>query len=186
MTARDDDLAPGDDAAARAGAGHHWDELEAARRFPAEDEWLDLPTPSDLELDGQDRAQRDGSFSERVLRARQEEVYTDNQLADLDRALPPEVLWRHVAPEPSGSFVDDTLRRIREDQRQRWAEALSRHVAPEPSPEFVDRTLAALERDRAPHASATRPRRSSPKRSCLREDYSRYRRCRLHRQRGRS
>lgn len=147
MTSNGDDQGPKPGGPDRDQEGH-WDELDAVRRFPSEDEWLDLPMPSDADLYGEDGAQEPGSFSERVLRARQDEVQVDEQLAALDRALPTEVLRLHEAPEPSAAFLDDTVRRIREDRRQRWAETLSRYVAPEPSPQFVDRTLAALRADR--------------------------------------
>lgn len=161
MTSREenDDLGdPKRDAAKRGSRGRrdtdHWDELDAARRFPSEAEWLDLPMPSDADLYG-DEEQEAGSFAERVLRARQEELKVDEQLAELDRVLPSDVLHQHRAPEPGASFVDDTVRRIRADRQQRWAETLSRYVAPEPSPEFVDRTLAALARDREERGRAT-------------------------------
>ena len=166
MTSSGDDKGPKPGGPDRDQEGH-WDELDAVRRFPSEDEWLDLPMPSDADLYGDEEAQESGSFSERVLRARQEEVQVDEQLAALDRALPTEVLRLHQAPEPSASFVDETVRRIREDRRQRWAETLSRYVAPEPSPQFVDRTLKALRADReqrSARASAAEhpgPRRTS-------------------------
>lgn len=126
----------------------HWDEMDAVRRFPSEDEWLDLPMPSDDELRGSELDGDDGtSFADRVLQANREERELDERLAELDRALPKEVLEQFRAPEPSASFAADTTRRAQEDRRQRWAETLSRYVAPEPSPEFVNRTLAALQND---------------------------------------
>jgi len=124
----------------------HWNELDAVRRFPSEDEWLDLPMPGDDELRSSELDGDDGSsFADRVLQAHQEERQLDEQIAELDRALPNEVLQQFRAPEPSASFLDDTNRRVHDDRRQRWAETLSRYVAPEPSPEFVNRTLAALQ-----------------------------------------
>lgn len=138
----------------------HWDELDAVRRFPSEDEWLDLPMPSDADLRGDDGADREpaGSFADRVLRARQEEVEVDAKLAELDEALPNELLQQFAAPAPSAGFAEQTARRVHEDRRQRWAETLSRYVAPEPSPEFVDRTMDALREDRAQQTSATASR----------------------------
>ncbi|MGC6487192.1 MAG: hypothetical protein ACON4Z_06085 [Planctomycetota bacterium] len=154
MTSRDDDT-PRPPGTPKPGGDEHWDELDAVRRFPSEDEWLDLPMPSDADLRGDEEpVQNGGSFADRVLRARQEEVHVDEALAALDRALPAHVLRKHRAPEPSATFVEETVRRIREDRRQRWAETLSRYVAPEPSPQFVDRTLAALRQDRAQRDSA--------------------------------
>ena len=138
----------------------HWDELDAVRRFPSEDEWLDLPMPSDADLRGDDDADRasGGSFADRVLRARNEEVEVDAKLAELDEALPNELLQQFAAPAPSAGFAEQTARRVHEDRRQRWAETLSRYVAPEPSPEFVDRTMDALREDRAQQTSAAASR----------------------------
>lgn len=125
----------------------HWDEVDAVRRFPSEDEWLDLPMP-DLSMHGEAELGSptdQDAFAERVLEAQRQERLLDEQLAELDRALPNEVLQQFRAPEPTPSFAEATTRRAQDDRRQRWAETLSRYVAPEPSPQFVNRTLAALQ-----------------------------------------
>lgn len=152
----------------------HFDELDAVRRFPSEDSWLDLPMPdlSDDSVgvpaaDGPADADKAGddapfaspsTFADRVLKARQDDLELDEQIAELDRALPPEVLAQFRAPEPSASFVDRTVQKATEERRQRWQKMLSRYVAPEPSPEFVSKTLAALQEDgNARAATAGRP-----------------------------
>ena len=143
----------------------HFDELDAVRRFPNEDSWLDLPLP-DLTLpnltgpnltgpnltgpnlqdpDSQDGGSSSDSFADRVMNARQEDLKLDAQIAGLDQALPTEVLQQLGAPKPSDSFVDKTVRKVSDERRQRWQEMLSRYVAPVPSTEFVSRTLSALQ-----------------------------------------
>ena len=152
-------------------ADEPFDELDATRRFPSEDEWLDLPMPSAEELGGASPSSRTpssitpssitpssrtpsgdsaggvDSFVDRVMRARKEEVQAERELEALDGALPQDLLRQFEAPEPRPTFVADTMARLRRDRQQRWAETLSRYVAPEPSPEFVDRTMAALRED---------------------------------------
>ncbi|MFT6081238.1 MAG: hypothetical protein ACJA0V_001602 [Planctomycetota bacterium] len=153
----------------------HFDELDAVRRFPSEDTWLDQPMP-DLQDDagllheigsadavgpqsgskdvgsqnaGSQNAGPNGStsFADRVMQARQDDLDLDAQIAELDQALPTELLQQFGAPKPSDTFVDQTVRKLTQERKQRWQEMLSRHVAPEPSTEFVSRTLAALQDD---------------------------------------
>lgn len=153
----------------------HFDELDAVRRFPSEDTWLDQPMP-DLQDDaglqheigsadavgpqsgskdvgsqnaGSQNAGPDGStsFADRVMQARQDDLDLDAQIAELDQALPTELLQQFGAPKPSDTFVDQTVQKLTQERKQRWQEMLSRHVAPEPSTEFVSRTLAALQDD---------------------------------------
>ncbi|MGK0154705.1 MAG: hypothetical protein ACI9SE_001658 [Neolewinella sp.] len=178
----------------------HFDELDAVRRFPSEDTWLDQPMP-DLQDDaglqdeigsadavgpqsgsqdvgsqdvgsqdvgsqdvgsqnaGSQNAGPDGStsFADRVMQARQDDLDLDAQIAELDQALPTELLQQFGAPKPSDTFVDQTVQKLTQERKQRWQEMLSRHVAPEPSTEFVSRTLAALQDDgsRGTGSSAT-------------------------------
>lgn len=138
----------------------HFDEVDAVRRFPSEAEWLDLPAPDDA---GSSSEQL--SFTDRVMRAREEEQELDAELQKLDAALPNDVLQQFKAPSPSTDFVANTVAVVMNDRRQRWQEMLSRHVAPEPSPAFVSRTLAALKdgeanqaaKPQAPEAAARQP-----------------------------
>jgi hypothetical protein len=81
------------------------------------------------------------------MQARQDDLDLDAQIAELDQALPTELLQQFGAPKPSDTFVDQTVRKLTQERKQRWQEMLSRHVAPEPSTEFVSRTLAALQDD---------------------------------------
>lgn len=149
-----------------AGGEPHWNELDAVRRFPSEDEWLDLPMPTDEQLPDSELDGNDGSsFADRVLQANREERELDERLAELDRLLPRELLLQFRAPEPSASFAADTTDRAQQDRRQRWAETLSRYVAPEPSPEFVNRTLAALQDDQDPTRAAAQQGRTQQGRS---------------------
>jgi len=117
----------------------HFDEVDAVRRFPSEDEWLDLPAPDEASPSSEQT-----SFADRVMRAREEEQELDAELQKLDAALPNDVLQHFAAPTPSTDFVDATVDVVMNDRRQRWQEMLSRYVAPEPSPAFVSRTLDAL------------------------------------------
>jgi len=130
----------------------HFDEVDAVRRFPKEEEWLDLPTPELADDQGNDS---DASFVDRVMRARGEERALDDQLAELDQLLPNEVLQQFAAPDPGDSFVEDTVAAVMNDRRNRWQEMLSRHVAPAPSTAFVSRTLEALKDDRAARRGGT-------------------------------
>ncbi|MFT4514878.1 MAG: hypothetical protein ACI89X_000047 [Planctomycetota bacterium] len=133
----------------------HFDELDAVRRFPSEDTWLKQPLPDLQDADTQKSDQQksgsqDGdssstSFADRVMSARQDDLNLDAQIAELDQALPTEVLQQFGAPKPSDSFVDKAVQKVIEERRQRWQKMLSRYVAPEPSTEFVSRTLAALQ-----------------------------------------
>lgn len=147
----------------------HFDELDAVRRFPSEDTWLELPLPNlqddaglqddaDLQADTGSAdaggSQNDGpdgtgssaeSFTDRVMQARQDDLNLDAQIAELDQALPTDVLQQFGAPKPSDTFVDKTVQKLTQERKQRWQEMLSRYVAPEPSTEFVSRTLAALQ-----------------------------------------
>ena len=63
------------------------------------------------------------------------------------------MLQQFAAPEPSTTFVDDTVQKSLRDKHQHWQQMLARYVAIEPSKAFVSRTLAAL-RDDAPQANA--------------------------------
>ena len=121
----------------------HFDELEAVRRFPSEDTWLDLPMPDLQEPAGENHGSR--AFADRVMQAREDDLELDAKIAELDKALPDDVLQQFGAPEPSASFVDKTVQKATEERRQRWQTMLSRYVAPEPSTEFVSRTIAALQ-----------------------------------------
>ncbi len=166
---RDDPLRRGD--ALRQGDadcdGHgDFDALDAARRFPSETEWLDLPAPpaGEISAEGKDR----GGFADRVMGALRDERATDRELDALDRALPPEALAWFEAPAPGPTFVEDTMARLRRDRAQRVAETLSRYVSPEPAPAFVDRTMAALREEhggRAAQPAASAPRRAVPRRA---------------------
>ncbi len=134
----------------------HFDEVEAARHFPSEEEWLDLPAPdlgsepaSSPESSAEAATPEATSFADRVMRAREEEQALDAQLADLHQALPNDLLQQFTAPTPSKSFVEDTVATVMNDRRNRWQQMLSRYVAPEPSPVFVSRTLTALRRGEA-------------------------------------
>ena len=118
----------------------HFDELDAARRFPSEDSWLDLPAPPTKESGATDAS----SFVDRVMNAHQEDQQLDAQLDELQEALPNELLHAHEAPTPSSTFVDETVKLVMSDRRQRWQEMLSRYVSPKPSASFVSRTLQAL------------------------------------------
>jgi hypothetical protein len=126
---------------------NHFDEIDAVRRFPAEEEWLDLRMP---ELDEPDssssKANSDAtaSFTDRVMQARQDEQQINEELASLESALPNVVLQQYAPPEPSPTFVESTVTLIQESRRQQWQEMLARYVAPEPSTAFVSKTLAAL------------------------------------------
>ena len=152
----------------------HFDEIDAVRRFPSEDTWLDLPMPN-LQDDSPEARSPEApspeaatqaaaspeaatsqaatptapsnntSFADRVMQARQEELELDSQIAELDQALPNDLLQQFGVPAPSDSFVDKTVQKITTERRQRWQKILSRHVAPEPSAKFVSRTLAALQ-----------------------------------------
>jgi len=152
-----------------------FDEVDAVRRFPSEEEWLDLPFP---ELAPDKMASAEGaaengpterdsdSFVDRVLRARRDELELDAQLAEVDATLPDDVLAHFEAPTPSADFVDRTMVRVEAEQRQRWQTMLARYVAPEPSPDFVARTLQALavdadERDAAGSAPPLLPHGAS-------------------------
>lgn len=131
----------------------HFDELDAVRRFPSEDTWLDQPMPDLQDAGSQDAGSQDAgpdgstSFADRVMQARQNDLDLDAQIAELDQALPTELLQQFGAPKPSDTFVDQTVQKLTQERKQRWQEMLSRHVAPEPSTEFVSRTLAALQDD---------------------------------------
>lgn len=107
--------------------------------FPSESEWLELPLPSADELP------RAPDFVERTLHALAMDAAGEHAHRPL---LPPDRLQTFAPPEPSTSFVDDTLQALRRDRSARWQELLDRHAAPEPSPAFVARTLAALTADR--------------------------------------
>jgi hypothetical protein len=126
-------------------ANEHFDEVDAVRRFPSEESWLDLPMPDLQRSDSPDAESSSESFTDRVMSARQEDLELDAQIDELDKALPTEVLRQFGTGEPSESFVDATVHKITEERRQRWQKMLSRHVAPEPSTKFVSRTLAALQ-----------------------------------------
>jgi hypothetical protein len=158
----------------------HFDEVDAVRRFPSEDSWLDLPLP-DL---GEDQAEHasDGStqkqgtadlassqaarsFADRVLRARQDDLELDAKIAELDRVLTTHQLQQHAVPATSNTFVETTVAKVMEERRQRWQQMLSRHVAPEPSNEFVSRTLAALQQDSKQQVAATSKAAASSPRS---------------------
>jgi hypothetical protein len=148
-------------------ANEHFDEIDAVRRFPNEDSWLDLPMPDLQQPDSQQPDSQNGgssssSFADRVMNARQEELELDAQIDELDKALPTEVLQQFGAIKPSASFVDTTVHKITEERRQRWQKILSRHVAPEPSTKFVSLTLAALQDDGdGANRKATARRRSA-------------------------
>lgn len=149
------------------GGNEHFDEIDAVRRFPSEDEWLDLPAP-DLSDDGSEpQPSFAESFADRVMQARKDELELDAELAQLDKDLPNELLQQFGAPDPSAAFVDDTVKAVMNDRRQRWQQMLSRYVAPEPSPEFVSRTLAALNEGKAtggaPDATPRLPHRTGPR-----------------------
>jgi hypothetical protein len=172
----------------------HFDEVDAVRRFPREDEWLDLEAEDveaeDLEAEDLDRSgaeaqdaeaqdaeaqDADGSgptsFVDRVMHAREAEQRLDSQLADLDKLLPQDLLQQLQAPTPSDTFVDETVAAAMTDRRNRWQQMLSRHVTPTPSTVFVSRTLDALQDERASSgggaqvASATTHSTASPKAS---------------------
>ena len=153
------------------GNGEHFDEVDAVRRFPSEDTWLDLPMPDLHDTAAQDTAAQDGerpsadnrSFIDRVMQARQADLQLDEQLAAMEQLLPSELLAEYAAPTPSSNFVSTTVEKVMQDRRQRWQEMLSRHVAPEPSTEFVARTLAALQE--ASQSQQGQPQRSQPQRS---------------------
>jgi hypothetical protein len=158
------------------GNGDHFDEVDAVRRFPGEDTWLDLPMPDLHETAAQDGEQSSAghigngqesannlSFIDRVMQARQADLQLDAQLAAMEQLLPSELLAEYAAPTPSSSFVSTTVEKVMQDRRQRWQEMLSRHVAPEPSNEFVARTLAALQE--ASQSQQGQPQRSQPQSS---------------------
>ena len=163
------------------GNGEHFDEVDAVRRFPSEDTWLDLPMPDLHDTAAQDTAAQDTaahdtaaqdgerpsadnrSFIDRVMQARQADLQLDEQLAAMEQLLPSELLAEYAAPTPSSSFVSTTVEKVMQDRRQRWQEMLSRHVAPEPSTEFVARTLAALQE--ASQSQQGQPQRSQPQSS---------------------
>ncbi|MBL8729274.1 MAG: hypothetical protein JNM25_12630 [Planctomycetes bacterium] len=108
--------------------------------FPSEGEWLDLPAPPADELTIAP------DFVDRTLQA---VAAAPTAEQELDRPLLDAVRRRaFAAPEPSPTFVDDTLAALRRDKTARWRELLTRHIAPEPSPQFVARTLAALAAER--------------------------------------
>lgn len=113
--------------------------------FPSEGEWLDLPAPPANELTIAP------DFVDRTLQA---VAAAPTAEQELDRPLLDAVRRRaFAAPEPSPTFVDDTLAALRRDKTARWRELLTRHIAPEPSPEFVARTLDALRADVQPVAT---------------------------------
>ncbi|HEB52491.1 MAG TPA: hypothetical protein ENI87_04455 [bacterium] len=141
--------------------GAPFDEIAAMRRFPSEREWLDLPLPAELRTADGEEAASMRDFADRVLQRLRDERACDAGLAELDRALPRELLQQFAPPPATASFVADTAARIAADRRQRWQRMLARYVAPEPSAAFVSRTLAALREpadgDRA-EAKHTTPR----------------------------
>lgn len=158
-----------------AGRVEHFDEVDAVRRFPSEDSWLDLPLPNlsddQAEHTGEVSAQNGTSqtegiadlastqaaksFADRVLRARQDDLELDAKIAELDRVLTTQQLQQHAVPATSSTFVETTVAKVMEERRQRWQQMLSRHVAPEPSNAFVSRTLAALQQDSKQQVAAT-------------------------------
>ena len=84
------------------------------------------------------------SFVDRVMNAHHEDQQLDAQLDELEGALPSDFLAALEAPTPSSTFVDETVKLVMSDRRQRWQEMLSRYVSPKPSDTFVARTLKAL------------------------------------------
>ncbi len=129
----------------------------AARPFPSEAEWLDLPLPTAAELGWpSDRDAAASAFVDRIVEVIRDERALDQAIAAEDKAVPRILLATHTPPPPSADFIARTVGAVHNDRRARWQRLLARYVSPEPTPQFVARTLAALggDRSKAPPARA--------------------------------